>query len=120
MELTDDKQSLINVEVAHGTPEKQLIISLKVPQGTTASEAIELSNIVEEFPAINLQKDIIGIFSKPLDGKSRPSPEEYVLEEKDRVEIYRPLIIDPKAARLERADKKKNSRTQAKVKGKSK
>ena len=110
MDDSDDNQSLINVEVAHGTPEKQLIISLRVPRGTTAFEAIELSRIVDEFPGINLKQDVIGIFSTPLDGKSRPSPKDYVLEEKDRVEIYRPLIIDPKAARVERAEKKQVSK----------
>ncbi|NKB35232.1 MAG: RnfH family protein [Pseudomonadales bacterium] len=103
----------MNVEVAYGTPEKQLIIALKVPLGTTAFEAIQLSNIVDEFPGINPDKDPIGIFSKPLDGKSRPEPKEYLLQEKDRVEIYRPLIIDPKAARAERAQKKTSARKKA-------
>lgn len=107
----NEKPTLLNVEVAYGTPEKQLIVPLKVQKGTTALEAIEISNIVEEFPGINLAKDVIGIFSKPLDGKSRPAPNEYVLEERDRVEIYRPLLIDPKAARIERAEKKSKAKS---------
>jgi len=45
----------------------------------------------------------MGIFSRPLDGKGRPLPAEYVMSAGDRVEIYRPLLIDPKAARLDRA-----------------
>lgn len=109
MQSKEFDPALINVEVAHGAPGKQLVVSLKVPLGTTALKAIEISNIVKEFPGINLNSDVVGIFSKPLDGKSRPLPKEYVLEEKDRVEIYRPLIIDPKVARVERAAKSKRS-----------
>jgi hypothetical protein len=69
-------------------------------------EAINLSKILDEFPDIKLEKDTIGIFSKPVDGKARPTPEQYVLQDLDRVEIYRPLLIDPEKARVERASKK--------------
>ncbi len=69
-------------------------------------EAINLSKILDEFPGIKLEKDTIGIFSKPVDGKARPTPEQYVLHDLDRVEIYRPLLIDPGKARVERASKK--------------
>jgi len=96
------KIPLLSVEVAYGTKVKQVIIPLRVKIGTTAYEAIKLSNIEDEFEGINAEKDPIGIFSKILDGKSRPGPKEYKLQEKDRVEIYRPLIIDPKEARLKR------------------
>ena len=69
-------------------------------------EAINLSKILDEFPDIKLEKDTIGIFSKPVDGKARPTPEQYVLHDLNRVEIYRPLLIDPGKARVERASKK--------------
>lgn len=96
----------IEVEVAYATPEKQKIISLQVPEGTTAIEAAELSGITRLFPNIDLANHPMGIFSELMDGKKLPLPAEYVLEQKDRIEIYRPLIIDPKQARLARAAKR--------------
>ena len=102
-EADDEDQQLISVEVAHATPERQLIIPLTVPEGTTAFEAVRLSKIAEEFPAIDIEADPMGIFSRLLDGKGLPKPREYRLSARDRVEIYRPLIIDPKEARLKRA-----------------
>ena len=98
----DDDKKLIAVEVAYATPERQLIVPLQVPVGTTAMEAVLRSNIAAEFAEIDIEKDPMGIFSKPLDGKGRPLPDEYELCAGDRVEIYRPLLIDPKAARLDR------------------
>ncbi len=98
----DDQAAMITVEVAYGTPARQLIVPLVVPEGTTAYEAVQRSNIAAEFSEIDIDKDPMGIFSKPLDGKGRPKPDEYVMSKGDRVEIYRPLLIDPKAARLDR------------------
>ena len=103
MNQEDSEAQLIPVEVAYATPERQLIIPLDVPVGTTALEAVLQSNIVDQFAQIKPQSDPMGIFSKILDGKTRPSPQEYQLQARDRVEIYRPLIIDPKQARLNRA-----------------
>lgn len=98
--------NLIPVEVAYATPERQRIISLQIPRGTSARTAVELSGIAEEFPAIDLRNDPMGIFSRLLNGRDLPLPEDYPLRPRDRVEIYRPLIIDPKQARLNRAEKK--------------
>lgn len=106
----DQSGSLIKIEVAYATPARQLIVPLNVPSGTTALEAVRLSNISAEFPEIDIDKDAMGIFSKPLDGKGRPKPDEYVMCAGDRVELYRPLIIDPKAARLNRAKTAKPSK----------
>ena len=97
---------MILVEVAYATPEKQLILELEVIKGTTAIEAVKQSGITKEFPVIDLEKDAMGIFSSLLDGKDYPLPNEYELQPLDRVEIYRPLIIDPKQARSARAKKK--------------
>jgi len=97
---------MILVEVAYATPEKQLILALEVIKGTTAIEAVKQSGITNEFPVIDLEKDAMGIFSSLLDGKDYPLPNEYELQPLDRVEIYRPLIIDPKQARSARAKKK--------------
>lgn len=99
--------SLITVEVAYATPEKQSIIEIEVPKGTTAYEAVEQSGITEVFPEIDLATNPMGIFSDLMDGKKLPLPADYILQQKDRVEIYRPLTIDPKQARLARAAKKK-------------
>ena len=100
-------EELISVEVAYAAPEKQLILQIDVAVGTTAFEAAELSGIVNEFETIDLNKDAMGIFFFFLDGKNMPRPKEYILKARDRVEIYRPLTIDPKQARLARAEKTK-------------
>ena len=102
----ETEEELIPVEVAYGTPEKQRIIPLRISRGTTAFEAVIKSGITREFPGIDVNSDAMGIFSTPMDGKTLPLPGEYQLETKDRVEIYRPLIIDPKQARLARAEKR--------------
>ncbi len=105
----NNTQNQISVEVAYALPERQEIIPLEVPVGTTAYEAVLRSGITDRFPQINLDKDPMGIFSQPMDGKKLPLAAEYILEHRDRVEIYRPLQIDPKQARLQRAAKKKGS-----------
>ncbi len=89
----------ILVEVAYAKPDKQVILPLQVKPGTQLIEAVKLSGILEQFPEIDLEKSKLGIFSKV----SKP---DTVLREKDRVEIYRPLIADPKESRRKRADKK--------------
>ncbi len=82
----------IFIEVAYATPEKQVICGLEVEQGTSLSQAVEMSGILKEFPEIELTTKNVGIFSqrKALD---------YLLKANDRVEIYRPLEVDPKEAR---------------------
>lgn len=96
---------LITVEVAYALPHRQQLISLQVPQGTTASEAVKQSGIVEHFPEIDLENAKMGIFGQALGTKGLKPPNEYVLEPRDRVEIYRPLIVDPKEVRKRRAEK---------------
>lgn len=92
----------IQVEVAYALPDKQKIIALEVGSGTSVSEAARLSGIVDEFPEINLEDAKFGIF-----GKAVRTPDTEILKAGDRVEIYRPLIIDPKQARANRAAKAK-------------
>ena len=100
----------IRVEVAYSLPDRQCIIALEVRQGTTALEAAESSGIINEFPQIDLRSAMMGIFSKALDGKVLPLPQDYQLRPRDRVEIYRPLIADPKVARAQRAARAKQSK----------
>jgi len=92
------------VEVAYALPDKQSLVSLEVEEGTTIQEAIEASGVLDTYDQIDLTRDRVGIFSKfaTLDT---------VLREKDRVEIYRPLIADPKKVRKERAAKGKSMRS---------
>ena len=85
----------ILVEVAYALPRQQLIIPLRVPQGTTAQQAVLASGITEKFPEIDLARNKIGVFGKL-------TSLETVLRHKDRVEIYRPLIADPKEIRRKR------------------
>ena len=92
---------LIAVEVAYALPHKQKIISLLVEPGTTALQAVERSGIVEHFPEIEITAAKLGIFGESLGNKSST----YVLHAGDRVEIYRPLVSDPKDTRRKRAEK---------------
>ncbi|MBE5530109.1 RnfH family protein [Laribacter hongkongensis] len=87
----------ISVEVAYALPERQSLVHLKVPAGTTAREAIGLSGLLDQYPGIDADTMKIGIFSRPVKADT-------VLREHDRVEIYRPLIADPKAVRRARAE----------------
>ena len=89
-------QNDIMVEVAYALPEEQLIIPVRVPTGTTAEDAIKLSGVLQKFPEIDLTVNKFGIFGK----LTKP---DTVLRELDRVEIYRPLIADPKEVRRQRA-----------------
>ena len=92
------------VEVAYALSNKQSLISLDVEEGTTIKEAIEASGVLDTYNQIDLTKDKVGIFSKF-------ATLETVLREKDRIEIYRPLIADPKKVRKERAAKGKAMRS---------
>ncbi|MGO1750621.1 MAG: RnfH family protein [Marinobacter sp.] len=89
------------VEVAYARPDKQEIVSVRVPEGATAVEAVKLSGIAAIFPEIDAESIDMGIF-----GKAIKRPADHELREGDRVELYRPLQIDPKQARLNRAKKK--------------
>jgi hypothetical protein len=90
------------IEVVYALPEEQVLMSLDVEQGTTVEQAVKLSGILEKFPDIDLTKNKLGIFGKITNA-------EQVLQDKDRVEIYRPLIADPKESRRKRAEKKESN-----------
>ena len=86
----------IRIEVAYARPDEQVMIALQVPQGTTISQALRWSKIQQRFPEIDLDNAKVGIFGKL-------NPLSTVLRANDRVEIYRPLIVDPKLLRRQRA-----------------
>jgi hypothetical protein len=93
---SENPHSVIHIEVAYATPEKQVLLDLSVLAGTTVAQGIEQSAIRDEFPELNMDIKAVGIFSRKV-------PLDHVLREGDRIEIYRPLIADPKEVRRQRA-----------------
>lgn len=94
-----DKSNVV-VEVVYALADKQKLLRLTVPTGTTVRGAAMRSGLDAHFPGLDLLTAPLGIF-----GKAIAKPEERVLEEGERVEIYRPLIADPKEVRKQRAAK---------------
>ena len=95
----------LRIEVACALADRQVLLALDVPAGCTPREAVALSGMAGHFPEIDMTLAPLGIFSRPLNGVELPLPENYRLADGDRVEIYRPLLRDPKQVRLERAQK---------------
>lgn len=95
-------QEKIEVEVAYALPDRQSIVTVVVEQGCTAVQAAELSGIAKQFAGMDLATAKLGIFGKTVKAG-------YVMQAGDRVEIYRPLIADPKATRKARAEKVRTS-----------
>jgi uncharacterized protein len=89
----------IRVQVCHARPGVTWLREIAVPVGATVQVAIEQSGMLDDVPDIDLAACRVGIYGKlkPLDA---------LLREHDRVEIYRPLIADPKEARRKRAENK--------------
>jgi putative ubiquitin-RnfH superfamily antitoxin RatB of RatAB toxin-antitoxin module len=90
----------IKVEVLYALPQEQLLLTVDVPPGTTLGDAVQRSGMLEKHPEIDLTSNKVGIFGKL-------SKLDTVLREKDRVEIYRPLIADPKEVRKRLAEEGK-------------
>lgn len=91
----------LTVEVAFALPSKQRIVALRVPEGITARQAVALADLPALFP--DLPSDTFAQAPLGIFGKALREPDTHLLRDGDRVEVYRPLAIDPKAARLERA-----------------
>lgn len=104
-------QTDIQVEVAYAKPDTQAILTVQVAPGTTAEQAMQASGITERFPELaqltgqDLKMGIFGKACKPAQ----------VVRDGDRIELYRPLIADPKKVRKERAAKGKQTRKGAKA-----
>lgn len=101
---------LMEVEVAYATEKEQLIVPVQVPLGSTVEVALQQSGIEKHFPEIDLAAARVGIFGKL-------SKKDAVLNAGDRVEIYRPLIADPKEARKKRAAEGKTMKKGARAAG---
>lgn len=86
----------VDVQVVFALPQRQEIVALELPTGTTAAQAVEASGLLQRYPDLSLARNKLGIFGKLAKGDT-------VLRQGDRVEIYRPLIADPKEVRRQRA-----------------
>ncbi|HEX6736574.1 MAG TPA: RnfH family protein [Azonexus sp.] len=87
---------MLNIEVCYALAAKQEVVRLQLPEGTTLGQALEASGLLAKYPDIDLKKNKFGIYAK----LSKP---DAPLRDHDRVEIYRPLIADPKEVRKQRA-----------------
>ena len=96
--------SSISVEVVFALPEKQRIVKLEVPLGTTAFDAVTLSEIDQFFEELTISPELkLGVWGKAVTA-------DRALEAGERVEIYRPLLADPKEVRKARAARAKAAR----------
>jgi putative ubiquitin-RnfH superfamily antitoxin RatB of RatAB toxin-antitoxin module len=88
----------LSVEVCYALPDAQTLIVVELPAGATVQQALDASGILKRFPSIDLNTQKVGVFGKlkALDT---------VLADHDRVEIYRPLLVDPKVSRQRRVEK---------------
>jgi len=89
----------IRVEVVYALPQRQERVLLTLPSGSTALDAVQASGLLRQLPRGELGR--IGVWGRPVTPETR-------LRDRDRVEIYRPLIADPKESRRERAAKYRN------------
>ncbi|MCV6610304.1 MAG: RnfH family protein [Amphritea sp.] len=99
---------MIQVEVAFALPHEQKIVSLQVAEDCSIYDAVIQSRIAELYPQIDVDNDPMGIF-----GKAVRDPKSTTIRAGERVEIYRPLIADPKEARAKRAAKAKAAKEAA-------
>lgn len=101
---------MIKVEVVFALPETATSLSVDVAEGSTAEQVVLQSGIVDKCPEINLSNLSLGIWNRTVKNHQ-------VVKEGDRIEIYRPLIADPKAARRQRAEKAKEEGRANKITG---
>ena len=91
------------IEVAYASPAKQCLLSLCVAEGTTARQAVLQSALPEQFPEVDFAAAPLGIFGRKV-------ADATVLQPHDRVEVYRPLLIDPKENRRRRVASKREGK----------
>lgn len=99
------KDNTMTVEVAYALPHKQALLKVEVPVGATVLEAAQQSGIASKFDGVDLDNAKFGIFGQVV------APSQ-VLRDGERVEVYRPLIADPKDVRKARAERAKERRQQ--------
>jgi len=94
----------MRVQVCYARPERQFLREIRVPEGASLQSAIEASGVLGEFPEIDLASYRVGVYGKL-------KTQDAVLRDRDRIEIYRPLIADPKESRRKRAEKKEDKKS---------
>jgi len=102
-------EAMIRVEVVYATVDAQTLITVEVPEGTTVVGAVQASGLAQRIVGLDLMQCPLGVF-----GKVVGDPHTRTLSAGDRVEIYRPLLADPKEVRRLRAQKAANARKQQK------
>ncbi|HET6628587.1 MAG TPA: RnfH family protein [Woeseiaceae bacterium] len=95
------EQSALHVEVVFALPEQQEVLGLEIAEGATVAQAIEQSGIAARFPDHDLSRCAVGVWGQVVERDRR-------LRDGDRVELYRPLLMDPQEARRELAAKGKS------------
>lgn len=98
-------ESVIEIEVVYAGVDRQLLLKVGVPSGTSIRAAVNRSGMGGQFPELNLDSCSLGIF-----GKVVANPEAQLVQAGDRIEIYRPLLADPKEVRRLRAAKAAQAR----------
>ncbi|MBC8995013.1 MULTISPECIES: RnfH family protein [unclassified Pseudomonas] len=93
-------ESVIEIEVVYAAVDRQVLRAVSVPEGNTVREALIKSGIGDEFPELDLTECPLGIFGKVI-----ADPQVRLIRAGDRIEIYRPLLADPKEVRRLRAAK---------------
>jgi hypothetical protein len=92
--------NMLRAEVCYAGPEGQFVLPVELPEGATLGDAIAASGLAARVPGLAIDERQVGVFS-------RPRPLDTPLRAGDRVEVYRPLRVDPRAARRERAARPK-------------
>ena len=96
----------MRIEVAYARPDQQYLLALDLPAGNTVSDALAAAGLAEHCPELASGEFAVGIW-----GQIEKSPQTRLLQAGDRVEVYRPLTVDPMVARKVRADKARQQRT---------
>ncbi|MBA1428903.1 RnfH family protein [Pseudomonas orientalis] len=98
---------MVDIEVVYAAVDRQVLLQVKVPAGTSLRDVVRMSGIAEHFPQLLLAECPLGIF-----GKVVADADVRVVQPGDRIEIYRPLLADPKEVRRQRAAKVAKARQQ--------
>nr|WP_204794231.1 RnfH family protein [Oceanisphaera litoralis] len=102
--------NLIRVEIVYALPQQQTVLSMKVSAGDSVRQVIEQSGMLQQYPEINLDNNMVGVFGRQV-------KLDQGLHDGDRIEIYRPLLADPKEIRRRRAEQAKEEGRADKVTG---
>jgi len=106
MSVTGCSEGVLRIEVAYARADRQWLLALELPHGTTAKDALAASGLLAECPELQAGEPVLGVWSRKVAADT-------VLEAGDRLEVYRPLVADPKTARRQRAVRQRNTSKRA-------